>query len=281
MIGGLIGDGDEFARDTPINYPIPQSPDPITQSPDYPISRRPSSSAVGRHARLELVVRSAPRPHDPRARLRRAAVPGRPRLRARRCGLRDPGLHRPGHLCRRHAPPVGSRRQRRARRAGVAVGAAGPSRRRRAAPASIAHDYAVDDDGELCCQWDPVIPFAGARLEQRFDIDLDASSRLLLERRADGRPHPPRRSVALRVAHARAAPEHRRLAHVSRTLRAGAQRSADRAAMDGRHSVLPRDRACPSRPGDGGGGRGAAIRNQGRVSLPASISSGLARLPGG
>ena len=47
-----------------------------------------------------------------------------------------------------------------------------------AAPASIAHDYAVEDDGELHCQWDPVIPFAGARLEQRFDIDVAGSGRL-------------------------------------------------------------------------------------------------------
>jgi urease accessory protein UreH len=46
------------------------------------------------------------------------------------------------------------------------------------AAASIAHDYIVDDDGELQCQWDPVIPFAGARLDQRFDINLAASSRL-------------------------------------------------------------------------------------------------------
>ena len=49
----------------------------------------------------------------------------------------------------------------------------------RYAAASIAHDYEVDADGELCCQWDPVIPFAGARLEQRFVINLDASARLL------------------------------------------------------------------------------------------------------
>ena len=45
-------------------------------------------------------------------------------------------------------------------------------------PASLDHRYTVDDDGELLCQWDPVIPFAGARLVQRFAIDLAASSRL-------------------------------------------------------------------------------------------------------
>ena len=45
-------------------------------------------------------------------------------------------------------------------------------------PASLDHRYTVDDGGELLCQWDPVIPFAGARLVQRFAIDLAASSRL-------------------------------------------------------------------------------------------------------
>jgi urease accessory protein len=47
-----------------------------------------------------------------------------------------------------------------------------------AAAASLDHRYVVDDDAELQCQWDPVIPFAGARLVQRFAIDLAASSRL-------------------------------------------------------------------------------------------------------
>jgi urease accessory protein UreH len=44
--------------------------------------------------------------------------------------------------------------------------------------ASIDHHYVVGDDAELQCQWDPVIPFARSRLEQRFEIDLTASSRL-------------------------------------------------------------------------------------------------------
>jgi urease accessory protein UreH len=35
----------------------------------------------------------------------------------------------------------------------------------------------VDDDGELLCQWDPVIPFAGARLVQRIEIELAGNSR--------------------------------------------------------------------------------------------------------
>jgi urease accessory protein len=32
--------------------------------------------------------------------------------------------------------------------------------------------YHVEDDAELRCHWDPVIPFAGARLRQRIDIHL-------------------------------------------------------------------------------------------------------------
>jgi urease accessory protein UreH len=49
-----------------------------------------------------------------------------------------------------------------------------------AAPSAalIAHDYIVEDDAELRCQWDPLIPFAGARIEQRFDLRIAESSRL-------------------------------------------------------------------------------------------------------
>lgn len=32
--------------------------------------------------------------------------------------------------------------------------------------------YHVEDDAELQCQWDPVIPFAGARLQQRVEIRI-------------------------------------------------------------------------------------------------------------
>jgi urease accessory protein len=44
--------------------------------------------------------------------------------------------------------------------------------------AVVEHEYHVADDGELHCHWDPVIPFAGARLEQRFDLRIAESSRL-------------------------------------------------------------------------------------------------------
>jgi urease accessory protein UreH len=46
------------------------------------------------------------------------------------------------------------------------------------APARVHHHYHVDDDGELRCDWDPVIPFACARLEQRFDLEIAASGRV-------------------------------------------------------------------------------------------------------
>jgi urease accessory protein UreH len=44
--------------------------------------------------------------------------------------------------------------------------------------ARVQHDYIVEEDGELQCQWDPVIPFAAARLDQRFDLRIAESSRL-------------------------------------------------------------------------------------------------------
>lgn len=46
------------------------------------------------------------------------------------------------------------------------------------AVALVHHDYIVEHDAELQCHWDPVIPFAGARLAQRFDLQIADSSRL-------------------------------------------------------------------------------------------------------
>ena len=45
-------------------------------------------------------------------------------------------------------------------------------------PAMLHQRYSMDDDAELHCHWDPVIPFAGARLEQIVDVRLAAGSRL-------------------------------------------------------------------------------------------------------
>lgn len=44
--------------------------------------------------------------------------------------------------------------------------------------AAVHHEYQVARGGELHCHWDPVIPFAGARLVQRFDIRLAPGGRL-------------------------------------------------------------------------------------------------------
>jgi urease accessory protein UreH len=47
-----------------------------------------------------------------------------------------------------------------------------------ASAALIHHDYLVEDDAELQCQWDPLIPFTGARIDQRCDLRIAESSRL-------------------------------------------------------------------------------------------------------
>jgi urease accessory protein UreH len=44
--------------------------------------------------------------------------------------------------------------------------------------ATINHSYHVDEDAELHCHWDPVIPFADSSLVQQFDLDIETGSRL-------------------------------------------------------------------------------------------------------
>jgi urease accessory protein UreH len=44
--------------------------------------------------------------------------------------------------------------------------------------AALQSAFFVEPDAELHCHWDPVIPFAHARLEQRFDLRIAESSRL-------------------------------------------------------------------------------------------------------
>jgi urease accessory protein UreH len=46
------------------------------------------------------------------------------------------------------------------------------------AAALLRHSYHVDEDAELQCHWDPVIPFAASRLDQRFEVQVAESSRL-------------------------------------------------------------------------------------------------------
>ena len=45
-------------------------------------------------------------------------------------------------------------------------------------PAVLRYAYRVDGDGELHCHWDPVIPFTGSRVDQRFDLQVADDSRL-------------------------------------------------------------------------------------------------------
>ena len=42
----------------------------------------------------------------------------------------------------------------------------------------LRHAYIVEEDGELHCQWDPLIAFARARIDQRFDIQAAAGARV-------------------------------------------------------------------------------------------------------
>ena len=167
------------------SQPMPQS---ITRSsnhqirvPDHSISRLPDSrapDAVGRAARLELVFEAR------RGRTILAHAYAEPPFRVGRAfelddaayvilGCTGPGIFAGDTL--RQSVRVASG----ARVVLVSQSALQAHPSSAEAAASIAHDYAVGADGELCCQWDPVIPFAGARLAQRFDINLDASARLL------------------------------------------------------------------------------------------------------
>ncbi|HVH27994.1 MAG TPA: urease accessory protein UreD [Vicinamibacterales bacterium] len=49
---------------------------------------------------------------------------------------------------------------------------------RDSSPAIVRHEYQVEEDGELHCHWDPVVPFKRARLAQSFDLRLAAGSRV-------------------------------------------------------------------------------------------------------
>jgi urease accessory protein len=160
---------------------ITRSPNHQIQLPNHPITRSPDlrpPSAVGRHARLELVFEAR------RGRTILARAYAEPPFRVGRAlqlddaayvilGCTGPGVFAGDAL--RQSVRVASG----ARVVLVSQSALQAHPSSAAAAASIAHDYVVDADGELCCQWDPVIPFAGARIEQRFDISLDASARLL------------------------------------------------------------------------------------------------------
>jgi urease accessory protein len=45
-------------------------------------------------------------------------------------------------------------------------------------PALCRHEYVVEADAELHCDWDPLIPFSGARIDQRVDLHVASGGRL-------------------------------------------------------------------------------------------------------
>ena len=119
------------------------------------------------------------------------------------------------------------------------------SRRRRcrcipaeaAGPAALDSWYDVEHDATLDCFWDPLIPFAGSRLQQRIDLRVAEGGQLFWSDALMSGRVGARRSVAIRVARPRAARERRRLVDLPGALRLaptlarpGAPRGARRSA---------------------------------------------------
>jgi urease accessory protein UreH len=154
----------------------------ITRLPDYPITRLPdrdcrNPSVVGRHARLELAFECRG------GRTVLAHAYAEPPLRIGRTFDVDgaayvilvcagPGVFAGDCLQHRVTVGPGSRVLLASQSALQVHPAVAP------APAIVEYDYRVAEDGELHCQWDPVIPFFGGRLVQRFELHLERSSRL-------------------------------------------------------------------------------------------------------
>ena len=155
--------------------PIPQIKSPDNQMTRWPDSRAPS--AIGREARLELSFERR------RGRTVLAHSYVEPPFRIGRCFELDGAAYLivvctgagvfAGDTLRQSVRVAGGARVVLTSQSALQVHPAAA-----VAPAKIHHDYIVEDDAELRCHWDPVIPFAGARLEQRFDLSLAESSRL-------------------------------------------------------------------------------------------------------
>ena len=159
-----------------------QSP---SQLPNYPITRLPNfyapdsraASAVGRAARLELVFEVR------RGRTIVAHAYAEPPFRIGRAFDLDgaayviivcsgPGIFAGDTLRQSVRVGRGARVVLTSQSALQVHPSAAP------APATVHHHYHVEDDGELRCEWDPVIPFACARLEQRFDLEIAGTGRV-------------------------------------------------------------------------------------------------------
>ena len=157
-----------------------QSPN---QLPNYPITRLPDSrapAAIGRSARLELVFEArhsrtilAHAYAEPPFRVGRAFELGDAAYVIVVCS--GPGIFAGDSL--RQSVRIGSgARVVLTSQSALQVHPSADSSC--AAPAVLHHTYAVAQDAELHCHWDPVIPFAASRLDQRFDIQIAESSRL-------------------------------------------------------------------------------------------------------
>jgi urease accessory protein len=158
-----------------------------------PAADRRTAAGIGRHARLEL--RFAWR----RGRTILAEAYAEPPFRVGRSFPEGAGLHMimvssaPGVFCGDCLEQVirieSGARVRLTSQSALQVH---PSPGAHAAPAQLARAaalpepsaatlrarYIVAEDGELTCHWDPLIPFAGSRLDQRFELRLAAGSRL-------------------------------------------------------------------------------------------------------
>lgn len=144
-----------------------------------PLFRRDGRSAavIGRHARLELAFGCR------RGRTVLTHAYAEPPFRIGRCfdaggaaylivACTGPGVFAGDSLCQRVTVENGARVLLASQSALQVHPADRPD------PAVVHHEYQVARGGELHCHWDPVIPFAGARLVQRFDIQLAPGSRL-------------------------------------------------------------------------------------------------------
>jgi urease accessory protein len=162
---------------------INQSPDhPITRSPDHAIGRSPDSrapAAIGRAARLELVFEArrggtvlAHAYAEPPYRIGRSFAVGDAAYVI--LVTSGPGVFA-GDALRQSVHVGPGARVVLTSQSALQVH---PPGHREAPPASVRHEYRVDDDAELHCHWDPIIPFAGASLVQQFGLDIRSSSRL-------------------------------------------------------------------------------------------------------
>jgi urease accessory protein UreH len=158
-------------------------PQSANQLPDYQITRLPdcrAPAAIGRSARLELVfeVRGgrtilAHSYAEPPFRVGRAFALGDAAYVIVVCS--GPGVFGGDSLRQSIRVAAGARAVLTSQSALQVHPSAGSLS---TSPAVVHHTCVVEEDAELHCHWDPVIPFAASRLEQRFEIQIAGSSRL-------------------------------------------------------------------------------------------------------